>query len=167
MEKGKNLEKGKEFKTREVGKRIEENLVRIFSTDIPGNKNVFSGLTRIKGISYAMSGAACHKLGIDKMKKIKDLNKEEIEKISKFLENPTIPGFLLNRNKDREIGENKHLIGTDLSLQKEFDIKRLKKIRSYRGLRHATGQPVRGQRTKSHFRKNKTVGVMKKAKAGK
>ena len=53
-----------------------------------------------------------------------------------------------------------------LELQKEFDIKRLKKIKSYRGLRHSTGQPVRGQRTKSHFRTNrrKSSGINKKEK---
>ena len=47
---------------------------------------------------------------------------------------------------------------------KEFDIKRMKKMRSYKGIRHASGLPVRGQRTKSHFRKkgkNKAVGVSK------
>jgi len=52
-------------------------------------------------------------------------------------------------------------------LQTEFDIKRLKKIKSYRGLRHVLGQPVRGQRTRGHFRKNKAVGVTGKAKKGK
>ena len=73
---------------------------------------------------------------------------------------------MMNRRKDYEDGKDKHLLTSSLDLQKELDIKRLKKIRSYRGLRHALGQPVRGQRTKSHFRKNKTVGVQKK-KAGK
>ena len=75
----------------------------------------------------------------------------------------------MNRRKDIESGETKHLIGSELELQKEFDIKRLKKIRSYRGLRHALGQPVRGQRTRSHFRakKRKAVGVLNKPKVGK
>jgi len=40
-----------------------------------------------------------------------------------------------------------------------MDIKRLKKIRSYRGLRHAMGQPTRGQSTRSHFRTNRKRGV--------
>jgi small subunit ribosomal protein S13 len=39
----------------------------------------------------------------------------------------------------------------------------MKKMRSYKGIRHMQGQPVRGQRTKSHFRKNRTVGVKKGA----
>jgi len=49
-----------------------------------------------------------------------------------------------------------------LKLRKEFDIKRLKKVKSYRGMRHAFGLPVRGQRTRSHFRKGRSVGVQKK-----
>ena len=68
----------------------------------------------------------------------------------------------MNRRKDFETGKDAHYITTDLDMKKEFDVRRLKKIRSYRGLRHALGQPTRGQRTRSHFRKRgKTVGVQK------
>jgi len=76
-----------------------------------------------------------------------------------------LPEFLLNRRKDFETGEDAHLIGTDLDMKKEFDIRRLKKIRSYRGLRHAFKHPTRGQRTRSNFRgkgKKKAVGVKSK-----
>jgi small subunit ribosomal protein S13 len=145
-------------------KENEEILIRIMSTDIPGNKRVLGGLTNIKGISWAMSNAICTMLKIDKNKKIGQLSKEDIAKITSFMEKPSIPRFMLNRRKDMETGEDKHLIGTTLSLQKEFDIKRLKKIKCYRGLRHSAGQPVRGQRTKSHFRQNKSLGVAKKKK---
>lgn len=148
----------------------EESVVRILSTDIPGSRKIFVGLTRIKGVSWSFSNAICRILKIDKDRKISTLSREEIEKITAFLKNPKLPEFLLNRRKDFETGANMHLFGTDLDLQKEFDIKRLKKIRSYRGLRHATGQPTRGQRTRSHFRKagkKKAVGVMGKAKPGK
>ena len=145
----------------------EETLVRILSTDIPGNKTIYAGLTRIKGVAWAFSHALCAVLKLDKNRTIASLSKEEIEKISVFIKNPVVPKFLLNRRFDIDTGESKHLIGSDLDLKKEFDIKRLKKIRSYRGLRHAIGAPVRGQRTRSHFRKNKVVGVMKKAKVGK
>ena len=55
-----------------------------------------------------------------------------------------------------------HLTGADLTLSKELDIKRLKKIKSYRGIRHSIGQPVRGQRTRSHFRTGVSVGVQRK-----
>jgi len=153
----------------EQGKR-EESLIRILSTDIPGNKKVYVGLTRIKGVSFSFSNALCHVLKIDKNKKIISLSEEEIKKISDFIRKPELPDFLLNRRKDIETGKTLHLSGSDLDLRREFDIKRLKKIRSYRGLRHALGQPTRGQRTRSHFRtrgKKKTVGVMNKPKLGK
>jgi small subunit ribosomal protein S13 len=138
-----------------------ESLIRILATDIPGSKRVIAGLTRIKGVSWTFSNAVLNKLGLDKTKKIEQLSKDEIVKISEFIMKPNLPAFLLNRKKDFDTGENKHLIGSDLDLQKEFDIKRMKKIRCYKGIRHIMGQPVRGQRTRSHFRKNKTVGVTK------
>jgi len=143
----------------------EEILVRILSTDIPGSKNIYTGLTRIKGVSWSFSNALCNILKIDKNKKVSELSKPEIETISRFIENPKIPTFLMNRQKDPESGESKHLSISKLDLQKEFDIKRLKKIKSYRGLRHSQGQPTRGQRTRSHFRaKGRAVGVKKKGK---
>lgn len=148
--------------------KYEEKLVRILSKDIEGGLNVYVGLTKIKGISWCLANAICNCLKLDKKRKIGSLTKEEIDKINDFIKNPKIPSYLLNRKMDVETGENKHLIGTDLELQKEFDIGRLKKIKSYRGLRHASGLPSRGQRTKSHFRKNKkkSVGIKKKAKPG-
>jgi len=143
-------------------------IIRIMQTDIPGEKKVYIGLTKIKGISWSFSIALCNKLGFDRDRRIMSLNPDEIKKIEEFVKNPELPNFLLNRRKDLESGKNMHLLGTDLELRKDFDIKRLKKIRSYKGLRHALGQPVRGQRTRSHFRKKgKSVGVLKKAKIGK
>ena len=71
-----------------------------------------------------------------------------------------------NRRSDPETGVTSHLYGSDLDMKKEFDIKRMKKIKSYKGIRHTMKLPVRGQRTRSHFRKGgKAVGVMKKAEA--
>lgn len=144
----------------------EERIVRIMSKDIEGNKGVYSGLTKIKGISWAMSNAICKKLGLDKKRKIGSLTNDEISKISNFAKNPQVPRFILNRRFDFESGEDKHLTVTDLELRKDFDIKRLKKIRSYRGLRHQINLPTRGQRTKGHFRKNRMrgVGIKKKIK---
>lgn len=139
-------------------KRYEEKLVRILSEDIEGRMKIYAGLTKVKGVSWGFANAICHALKLDKNRLIGSLTQEEIKKISNFIKNPQIPLFLLNRRKDFETGHDKHLSGSDLELQKEFDIKRLKKIKSYRGLRHAAGQPVRGQRTKSHFRKNRPKG---------
>lgn len=148
-------------------KEIYEGVIRIMQTDIPETKNVYTGLTKIKGISWGFSNALCNYLKIDKSRKMLSLNPEEIIKITEFIKNPKVPSFLLNRKLDRKEGTSIHKIGADLDLNREFDIKRLKQIRSYRGLRHALGQPTRGQRTKSHFRKNKSVGVMNKPKVGK
>lgn len=150
----------------EIKEKREERLVRILSRDIEGKMKIYPGLTKIKGISWAMSNAICHVLGIDKNRKIGSLTDEEIKKISEFVKNPKVPIFLVNRRFDFESGTDKHLIGTDLELRRDFDIKRLKGIKSYRGLRHQLGQPTRGQRTQSHFRKNKSkgVGIKKKIK---
>ncbi len=148
-----------EQKTKPSEKSIEERIVRILSKDIEGKMTIYSGLTKIKGISWAISNAICKKLGIDKRKQIGALDEAEVKRISDFMKNPDFPVGLLNRRNDHETGEDKHLVGSDLELKKEFDIKRLKKIKSYRGLRHLTGQPVRGQKTRSHFRTNRRKGA--------
>ena len=150
----------------DLEKKQEERVVRILSKDIEGGMTIYSGLTKIKGVSWAVSNAVCKVLKIDKKRKIGSLTIDEIKTISDFIKNPKLPVYLLNRRKDFETGENKHLQGSDLELRKEFDIKRLKKIKSYRGLRHASGLPMRGQRTRSHFRINrrKSSGIKKKEK---
>jgi len=144
----------------------EEKVVRILSKDIEGKMSIYAGLTKIKGISWSFSNAVCKLLKIDKKRQIGSLTEEEIKKISEFVKNPKVPEFILNRRKDFETGENKHLVVADLELRKEFDIKRLKKIKSYRGFRHMSNLPTRGQRTKSHFRANrrKGAGIKKKVK---
>jgi len=147
----------------------EDKIVRILAKDIEGKMKIYSGLTKIKGISWSLSSAICNILGLDKKRKISSLNDEEIVKITNFIkDSKDIPVSLLNRRNDFETGENKHLVGSDLELKKEFDIKRLKKIKSYRGLRHLLNLPLRGQRTKSNFRKNrrKGSGIKKKQTGG-
>jgi len=131
-------------------------LVRILAKDIRGNLNLYRGLGSIKGISWSFANAVCTTLKLDKTKKIQDLSEQEIKQIENFIQNPEgLPSFLFNRRMDRDDGTDKHVYGADLGLQTEFDIKRLKKIKSFKGVRHQLGQPVRGQRTKSHFRRNK------------
>lgn len=152
--------------TEKSGKEEKKNfdaggIVRIVATDIPSNSTVYSGLTRIKGVSWSTANAICHILNIERTKKMNSLTETETEKITNFLANPTLPSFMMNRRRDIAIGSDKHLIKTDLDLQREFDIRNMKKIRSYKGLRHALGQPVRGQRTKSHFRRGRAIGVQR------
>jgi len=155
-------------KFRKEEKKNEAKLVRILSKDIEGDLNVYVGLTKIKGISWGVSNAICKVLGINKYKKVSELTQEEIEKINKISENVNMPSYLVNRRADRDTGKNKHLVGSNLELQKDMDLARLKKIKSYKGIRHGLGLPVRGQRTRSHFRTNrrKSVGIKKKG-AGK
>ncbi len=153
------LHKGKEMNEIKEG----DIIVRIMGHDIPGSKNIYTGLTRIKGISWSISNAVCYKLKFDKYKKISDLTKDEIKNIEEFMEKFEISNFLKNRRADHETGETSHYLGSDLDMKKEFDIKRLIKMKSYRGLRHSLKQPVRGQRTRSHFRKKgQAVGVKRR-----
>ncbi len=155
------LEK-KKFEPKE---ELGEVLVRIMGYDIPGSRNLYAGLTRIKGISWGISNAACVKLNFPRSKKIAELSKEDILKIETFLKNLEIYDFMKNRRNDIENGQTFHEFGSDLDIRREFDIKRLKEIRSYKGLRHALKLPVRGQRTRSHFRrKGVAMGVKKKKK---
>jgi small subunit ribosomal protein S13 len=145
-----------------------EKILRIVQTDIPGEKNIYSGLTRIKGVSWSFSNFTCRKLNIDKTRKIASLTKEEIKKIEDFIKNPEKVSFILNRRKDYDTGQDIHLNGSDLELRQSFDIKRLKTIKSYKGIRHSSKLPVRGQRTRGNFRKKgKAMGVIKKKKSSK
>lgn len=143
-----------------------KQLIRLFDADIDGNKPVYYALKKIKGISYSFSNAICNKLNIEKSKKIGALSKEELKKLENELTNPQIPNYLLNRRKDYDTGNNLHILGNKLKFRKDFDIKRLTAIKSYKGFRHQRGLPVRGQRTRAHFRKGAAIGV-KKAKKGK
>jgi len=166
----KKLVKKPEKKTEEKKKSIVSRemptgrIIRVLQTDISGNKNVYAGLTRIKGVSWAISNAVCIINNLDKHRKMEELSKEEIQKIEETLKAHKFPKFLLNRKNDFTTGEDTHLLGSDIDLLEELDIKRLKKIRSFRGLRHAMGQPTRGQSTKAHFRENRKRGVGVKVK---
>jgi small subunit ribosomal protein S13 len=157
-----------EQKQAQKQQRSEERIVRILSQDIEGKMTLYAGLSRIKGVSWSLANAICKLLKMDKKKKIGALTDEEIQIIVEFIKNPEkVPTFLLNRRNDLTTGEDKHLVGSDLDLQKEFDIKRLKQTRSYRGYRHALGLPLRGQRTKSNFRRNRGKGSGIKKKVAK
>jgi small subunit ribosomal protein S13 len=140
-------------------------IIRIANTDLNGEKPIGLALCKIKGVSHMMSSALCYVGGIDKHKKAGDLSEPEEQRLNELVRNPKgagIPDWMLNRRNDLETGEDLHLIGTDIAYSKENDIKRMKKLKTYKGLRHAVGLPVRGQRTKSNFRKNKKKGSGKK-----
>lgn len=145
------------------------HIVRVANTDLDGKKHILIALTKIKGVGVQFANMALSIAGVDKTKKAGDLLDAEVKKIDDILNNPSkynAPDWLLNRRFDYETGENMHLLNAELSFQKDNDIKRLKKIKTYRGLRHQWGLPVRGQKTKSNFRRNKgkSLGFKKKSK---
>lgn len=145
-----------------------KHIVRIANSDIKGEIPALFALRKIKGVGFSMANAICNYTKLDKKKKAGDLTDAEIKGVEDMLNSPKgIPKWLLNREKDYESGEDKHVVNADLKLSKEFDIKRLQSIKSYIGLRHAWKLPVRGQRTRSNFRKGKSIGVHKSKQKGK
>ena len=146
-------------------------LVRIMNTDLDGNKKLVSALGRIKGISYSFANAVCVVSGVDKAAKTGNLSDEDIKKLDTAIRSAAtlLPSWMLNRRNDLETGESKHLFTSDNDFALESDIRIMKKVRSYRGVRHGMGAPVRGQRTRSNFRRNKgkVMGVSKKKVGGK
>lgn len=159
-----------EQKTQEV-KEQKDNFryfVRIANTDLDGNKNIALAMRKIKGVNFMFSNMVCNLADVDKMAQVGYLNDEQVKKIDDVLNNPlkyNAPSWMFNRRKNYEDGRDSHLFTGNLSFAEENDVKRMKKIRSYRGVRHGVGLPVRGQRTKSNFRKNKgkaSLGVVKK-----
>jgi len=142
-----------------------KHIIRIANADIRGEEPLFKALTRIKGVGYMMSNAICFTTQIDRNKQTGTLSDAEIKKIADQIEfMKGVPKFMFNRRKDYETGTDKHIVTTNLQFEQDNDIKRMKKIRSFKGVRHTQGQPVRGQRTKAHFRRGgKAVGVMRNA----
>ena len=119
---------------------------RIAGVDLPREKRVEIGLTYIYGIGKATSQKILASTGVNPDTRIKDLTDEEVNNLRKAIDEFTVEGDLR-----REIALN---------------IKRLRDIRCYRGIRHQKGLPVRGQKTKTNARTRKgpkrTVGRKKK-----
>ena len=140
-------------------------LVRILRRDLIGTKKVEVGLTGIRGVSYMLSHAVRIHSGVDKDTLLQDLTDDEIKKIEHVIENPTsynLPEWLMNRRNDPVTGESTHIVESDLVIKLREDLTGMKKLKSYKGIRHINDLRVRGQRTKSTGRKNKTIGVSKK-----
>ena len=144
-------------------------IVRMFGTDVDGNKAITLGLASIKGIGLNMASSIVRTLGMDKKKKMGELTDEEVEKLSKAVEDPTsvgLPVWKMNRRKDFDTGKDLHIITSQLIMAQREDITRMKKIRCYRGIRHERGLKVRGQRTRTTGRRGSVVGVKKKKGGG-
>ena len=151
-----------------------KHLVRIQNTDLIGEKPINMALRKIKGVNFMIANAICSVAKIPKNKKTGELSDEEVNKINSIVKDPLdnkIPLWMFNRRRDPSTGKDTHLIAAELDFTRDNDIKMMKKMRCYKGVRHIYGLPVRGQRTKSNFRKNKgkvSLGVKKRegVKAG-
>lgn len=122
-------------------------MARIAGIDIPDKKRLDIALTYIYGLGRKNVKTLLHKAEVDGAKRANQLSEKEIAKIQKVIEEE----FKVEGNLRGEIAGN---------------IKRLKEIGSYRGMRHSRNLPVRGQRTRSNARtkrgKRKTVGALRK-----
>lgn len=143
-----------------------KHIVRIADTDLDGNKSVIHALTGIKGIGLRLSRSIVNHLGIEGTEKLGKLSDEDIERLKKFVEEEieSLPSWMLNRRKDYHTGKDLHLLNKDIDFARMLDIERMIRIKAYRGVRHARGYKVRGQRTRSTGRKGATVGVVRRKK---
>jgi len=122
-------------------------MVRILGINLPDNKRVEYALTLLYGVGRSNVKKLLKEAAIDADKKVKDISEVELKKILAVLE----AGYKIEGDLKEEITDN---------------IKRLREIASYRGIRHVRNLPVRGQRTRSNARtkrgKRKTVGALRK-----
>lgn len=128
-------------------------MLRIAGVNLPDEKRIEIALTYIHGIGISASGKILAELGIDKNVKTKQLSAEQ-------------------GNKLRDAIEKKHRVEGELKHEVRTNIKRLKEIGNYRGMRHQRGLPVRGQRTKTNSRTvrgnvRRTMGSGRKSAAEK
>lgn len=123
-------------------------MARIAGIDLPKNKRGEIGLTYIYGIGRSTAQRILSDSGIDLNKKVQDWNDDELGKIRTYI-------------------NDKIKVEGALRSETQLNIKRLMDIGCYRGIRHRSGLPVRGQTTKNNARtrkgKKKTVANKKKA----
>ena len=111
-------------------------MARIAGVDLPNEKRAEIGLTYIYGIGRATANEILAKAEINPDTRIKDLSEEEVNTLRRIIDND----FLVEGDLRREIALN---------------IKRLRDVTCYRGIRHAKGLPLRGQKTKTNARTRK------------
>ena len=113
-------------------------MARISGVDLPREKRIEIGLTYIYGIGRARSEKILSAAGVSPDTRVKDLTDEEVAKIRDVID-----------------ADTDNLIEGDLRREIAMNIKRLKEIGCYRGIRHRKGLPVRGQNTKNNARTRK------------
>ena len=139
-------------------------IIRIANSDVSGEERLANALTSIRGIGPRISNAIIQKLKLNPNKlagKLDDKNVVDIENAIMNL-NDYVPDWLLNRQKDYDTGNDIHPVSVELKMTHDEDLNRMKKVKSYKGIRHASGHKVRGQRTYSNGRKGLALGVSRK-----
>jgi len=135
-----------------------KHIVRIVNTDLDGNKPIGHALIKIRGVGTTFANSVCLVASVDKAHKTGELSDADIKKLNDVVKNPgkfNFPTWMMNRRKDYITGEDKHILTSDLDFTKGQDVRRMQKTKSYTGLRLQAGLPVRGQKTRSNFRKQK------------
>jgi small subunit ribosomal protein S13 len=145
-------------------------VVRLAGKDLKGEVPVRRALTRVKGVGDRL-GPILGNIATEQMKIANDtvvglLTEEQMKKLEDILSHPGkygVPLYLLNRQKDPETGEDRHIISTDVNFLMRQDIEHDKTLNTWRGYRHLYSQKVRGQHTRTSGRTGMTVGVQRKA----
>ena len=143
----------------------EKLFFRKLRSQVDGNAKVEQGLTQIRGIGRRFAQAIIMVAGINPDMRIGALPEKDLNRIEEIIIAPIangIPAWMVNRKKDLVTGENLHIFGNRLELSVRRDIDRMKRIRSYKGVRHHQGLKVRGQKTKSTGRHGLVVGVLRR-----
>ena len=119
-------------------------MARIAGINLPNGKHIWIALTSIYGIGRTRAMKICTDSGVEKTKKVKDLDEKDLEILRNFV--------------------SKYQLEGDLRREVSMNIKRLMDIGSYRGIRHRKGLPLRGQKTKNNSRTRKGPKKLLKAK---
>ena len=139
-------------------------IIRIANSDVSGEERLGFALTSIRGVGPRISNAIIQKLKLNPEELAGNLTDNNVDEIENAVQNINefVPSWLLNRQKDYDTGENIHPVSVDLKMVHDDDLNRMKKVKSYKGIRHASGHKVRGQRTYSNGRRGLALGVSKR-----
>ncbi len=143
----------------------EQIYFRNLRARVDGKAKVEFGLTQIRGIGPRFAQAIVKIAKINPELRIGAISEKDLNRIEEIILNPIengIPYWMVNRKKDLRTGEDLHVIGNKLEITIKQDIDRMKKIKSYKGIRHQLHLKVRGQRTKSTGRHGLVIGVMRR-----
>ena len=139
-------------------------ILRMADTDMDGQKTLATALTAVRGVGPRTAIQICKNTGFDPASLAGHLSVDEQESLRVAIEGyaETVPLWMLNRQRDIETGDELHLTGQQVVLTLEDDINRLRTMKCYRGVRHASGNKVRGQRGRSNGPGGLTLGVSRK-----